>query len=97
MRYDAVMKQFKHAPTRLIPLGDIRTHDALQPRVARLIPFKDKGRAEESSEQHIVTFRYVLEATEDGQLDPIWLADIGSAEPVEAGLYLVDGHHRLKA
>ncbi|OWB25916.1 ParB N-terminal domain-containing protein [Xanthomonas campestris] len=97
MRYDAVMEQFKHAPTRLIPLGDIRTHDALQPRVARLIPFKDKGRAEESSEQHIVTFRYVLEATEDGQLDPIWLADIGSAEPVEAGLYLVDGHHRLKA
>ncbi|WP_139370447.1 ParB N-terminal domain-containing protein, partial [Xanthomonas axonopodis] len=39
----------------------------------------------------------ILGVSEDGQLDPIWLADIGSAEPVEAGLYLVDGHHRLKA
>ncbi|SBV51631.1 DNA-binding protein [Xanthomonas bromi] len=96
MRYDAVMEQFKHASTRLIPVGDIRTHDALQPRVARL-PFKDKGRAEESSEQHVATLRLVLEATEDKQLDPVWLADIGSAEPVETGLYLVDGHHRLKA
>ncbi|WP_237707343.1 ParB N-terminal domain-containing protein [Xanthomonas oryzae] len=97
MRYDAVMEQFKHASNRLIPLGDIRTHDALQPRVARLVPFKDKGRAEESSEQHVATLRLVLEATEDKQLDPVWLADIGSAEPVETGLYLVDGHHRLKA
>ncbi|WP_228736333.1 ParB N-terminal domain-containing protein [Xanthomonas euvesicatoria] len=39
----------------------------------------------------------VLEAAEDKQLDPIWLADIGSAEPVETGLYVVDGHHRLRA
>ncbi|WP_181120285.1 ParB/RepB/Spo0J family partition protein [Xanthomonas arboricola] len=97
MKYDAVMEKFRHAPPRLIPMGDIRTHDALQPRVARLVPFKDKGRAEASSEQHVVTFRLLLEATEDRQLDPIWLAEIGSAEPVEAGLYLVDGHHRLKA
>ncbi|OOX17729.1 DNA-binding protein [Xanthomonas campestris pv. azadirachtae] len=97
MRYDAVMEQFRHASTRLIPLSDIRTHDALQPRVARLVPFKDKGRAEESSEQHIATLRLVLEAAENKQLDPIWLADIGSAEPVETGLYVVDGHHRLRA
>ncbi|QBG88518.1 ParB N-terminal domain-containing protein [Xanthomonas oryzae] len=97
MKYDAVMEQFKQAQTRLIKIGEIRTHDALQPRVARLVPFKDKGRAEESSEQHIATLRLVLEAAEDKQLDPIWLADIGSAEPVETGLYVVDGHHRLRA
>lgn len=97
MKYEAVMEHFKHAPTRLIPLGNVRTHDALQPRVARLVPIKDKGRAEESREQHIATLRLVLEATEDRQLDPVWIADIGSAEPIKAGLYLVDGHHRLRA
>ncbi|MFW9439194.1 ParB N-terminal domain-containing protein [Xanthomonas euvesicatoria] len=97
MKYDAVMEQFKQAQTRLIKIGEIRIHDALQPRVARLVPFKDKGRAEESSEQHIATLRLVLEAAEDKQLDPIWLADIGSDEPVETGLYVVDGHHRLRA
>ncbi|CTP91708.1 DNA-binding protein [Xanthomonas translucens pv. poae] len=97
MKYDAVMEHFKGAPTCLIPLGDIQTHDGLQPRVARLVPIKDKGRAEESSEQHITTLRLVLDATEDRPLDPVWLAEIGNAEPVEAGLYLVDGHHRLKA
>ncbi|WP_228736340.1 hypothetical protein [Xanthomonas euvesicatoria] len=58
MKYDAVMEQFKQAQTRLIKIGELRTHDALQPRVARLVPFKDKGRAEESSEQHIATLRF---------------------------------------
>lgn len=61
------------------------------------VPVRDKGRIEQCREQHIATLRLALEASEQTQLDPVWIADIGHAEPVAPGLYLVDGHHRLTA
>jgi hypothetical protein len=63
-----------------------------------MIPFKDKGRAKESSERHIGTFRQVLEGSERNELEPILIASIAEQTPIlEPGLYVVDGHHRLKA
>lgn len=97
MSYDAVMQQFQCAPVQSISLKTIQTRDALQPRVARLIPLRDKGRAEECREQHITSLRLVLEATERNQLDPVWLAELDSTAPHGVDLSVVDGHHRLRA
>lgn len=97
MNYDATLEQFRHSPQQLLPTSDVRLADALQPRVARIVPIRDKGRIEQSRDQHIATLRLALEASEQTQLDPVWIASIEHAEPVAAGLYLVDGHHRLTA
>lgn len=97
MNYDATLEQFRRNPQQLLPTSDVRLADALQPRVARIVPVRDKGRIEQCREQHIATLRLALEASEQTQLDPVWIADIGHAEPVAPGLYLVDGHHRLTA
>lgn len=97
MTYDTALENFRCASHSLVPISCIRTAEALQPRVARLIPIRDKGRFEQSSDQHVSTLRLALEASEQTVLDPIWIADIGDAETVDAGLYLIDGHHRLSA
>jgi len=97
MNYDAALEHFRRNPQQLLPTGDVRLADALQPRVARIVPIRDKGRIEQGREQHIATLRLALEASEQTQLDPVWIADIGHAESVAPGLYLVDGHHRLTA
>ncbi|MGX9718828.1 DNA-binding protein [Stenotrophomonas acidaminiphila] len=97
MNYDATLEQFRRTPQQLLPTGDVRLADALQPRVARIVPIRDKGRIEQSRDQHIATLRLALEASEQTQLDPVWIASIKRAEPVADGLYLVDGHHRLSA
>ncbi|WP_235504302.1 ParB N-terminal domain-containing protein [Stenotrophomonas sp. Leaf70] len=97
MNYDAALEQFRRNPQQLLPTNDVRLADALQPRVARIVPIRDKGRIEQSRDQHIATLRLALEASEQTQLDPVWIASIEHTEPVAAGLYLVDGHHRLTA
>jgi hypothetical protein len=97
MDYDATLEHFRRNPIQLLPISDVRLADALQPRVLRIVPIRDKGRIEQGSDQHIATLRLVLEASEQTQLDPVWIADIRHTEHVAPGLYLVDGHHRLTA
>jgi ParB-like chromosome segregation protein Spo0J len=65
--------------------------DTLQPREARMVPFRDQGRVESRSEDHIANMRLALEASHSVQLEPVLVAD------VDGGLYVVDGHHRLTA
>ena len=96
--YNELVERFNRALPQQIAIHDIRTNAALQPREARLVPVRDKGRAEESSSQHVATLRLVLEASDQNHLEPVWLADI--ADPcasLGSGLHLVDGHHRLNA
>lgn len=97
MNYDAALERFRRTPQQHLLISDIRLANALQPRVARIVPIRDKGRIEQGRDQHIATLRLGLEASEQTQLDPVWIASIEHAEPVAAGLYLVDGHHRLTA
>jgi hypothetical protein len=59
--------------------------------VARMVPFKDQGRVESRSEEHIGTMRLALEAAHSVQLEPLLAAD------VDGSLLVVDGHHRLRA
>lgn len=98
MRYDQTLERFKSAPIQLIPITSLQTSKALQPREPRLVPFRDKGRSEDNSEQHIATLRLLLDGSQEIQLDPILVADITEHPPATvSGLHLVDGHHRLRA
>ncbi|WP_223250242.1 DNA-binding protein [Marilutibacter maris] len=98
MTHDPVLEQFQIAPIQLTSLGEINIAEALQPRAARLVPLRDRGRAQQSSEQHIATLRMILEVSEQSQLDAILLASVEHPPATFApGLYVVDGHHRIKA
>lgn len=77
--------------TRAVPLAEIQTHPALQPRALFLIDLRDQARQERQSEEHIGHMAQVLKSNQSEQLAPITLAD------VEGVLYVVDGHHRLRA
>ncbi len=75
----------------MVPLSTLKTDDTLQPRESRMVPFKDKGRVESRSSEHVGTMRLALDASQAVQLEPIWVADI------DGQLLVVDGHHRLDA
>ena len=87
------------AEPRMVALSEIRTHPALQPRNDRLVPYKDKFRIEERSREQRHALGLALGSHHDAHLEPVLLAEIsdhGSDGP-NAGLYVVDGHHRLAA
>jgi len=88
---EQALEQLRAAKVQTLPLSALRTDDALQPRVARMVPFKDQGRVESRSEEHIGTMRLALEAAHNVQLEPVLVAE------VDGSLFVVDGHHRLKA
>jgi ParB-like chromosome segregation protein Spo0J len=86
-RLDALRK----VRSKALPVSSLETHEALQPRNSRLIPFRDKGRAEDRSAEHIGHMRLALEGAKGQELEPILAAKIGDA------IYVIDGHHRLEA
>lgn len=77
--------------TRSVPLGDIKTHPGLQPRDTTLLSARDRVRQDDQSELHVRDMAELLKADPRAELVPVELADIGGT------LYVVDGHHRLKA
>lgn len=92
------LERLRSTEAKLVPLQDVLVNPAMQPRIESMIPFKDKGRAREGSERHIATFQQILESSEKSELEPILVAAITEQTPVlKPGLYVVDGHHRLKA
>lgn len=85
------LEALKAAEVQHLPLALLQTDPAFQPREARLIPFRDQGRAESRSHEHVGTMRLALEGAQSVQLEPVLVADI------DGGLLVIDGHHRLKA
>lgn len=75
----------------MVPSSSLKTNEALQPRVAALVPFRDQMRTEKRSEGHIGAMRLALEASQTIQLEPVLVAE------TPGGLFIVDGHHRLRA
>jgi uncharacterized ParB-like nuclease family protein len=88
---EQTLQRLQTAEVRTLHLSALKTDEALQPRVARMVPFKDQGRVESRSEEHIGTMRLALEAAHSIQLEPVLVAE------VDGSLFVVDGHHRLKA
>lgn len=79
------------APGQHVAIADLRTDEAFQPRVERLMPLRDKGRAKHRSDEHTAALRLKLGASKNAELEPILVANIDGQR------YVVDGHHRLKA
>lgn len=75
----------------MVPLAELRTDDAFQPREGRLVPFRQQRQVESRSEEQTGTMLLALRASTEVQLEPLLAAEM------DGGLYVVDGHHRLKA
>lgn len=91
MDVERALQRLQSAEVQHLPLASLKTDDALQPREARMVPFRDQARVERRSEEHIGTMRLALEAAHSIELEPVLVAEVAG------GLYVVDGHHRLKA
>jgi len=88
---EQTLQRLQAAEVRMVPVGDLQTDAALQPRQDRLVPFREKQRVESRSEEHVGALLLALRASAEVQLVPLLAAEIAGS------LYVVDGHHRLKA
>jgi uncharacterized ParB-like nuclease family protein len=91
MDVERSLQRLQVAEVQHLPLRALKTDEALQPREARMVPFREQARAEKRSEEHAGTMRLALEAAHTIELEPVLAADIGGA------LFVVDGHHRMQA
>lgn len=91
MTIQQALERLKVAGMQRLPLSSLKTDEALQPRVAGLVPFREKTRTERRSEGHTGTMRLALEASQMIQLEPVLVAE------TTGGLFIIDGHHRLHA
>jgi hypothetical protein len=91
-----------HSPTELraawlkvspkgVPLAELRTDEAFQPRSAASLGPRDRSRADEDSANHVRVLVGRLKASVSRELAPVLVADIDGA------FYVVDGHHRTRA
>lgn len=86
-----LLEEWNQQPVEYVTLGRIKMDAALQPRVERVVPLKDRSRYEALREEHLQRLRLVLDGGHSVELDPVLLADWGK------GLFVVDGHHRVRA
>jgi ParB-like chromosome segregation protein Spo0J len=91
MDVERTLQRLQAAEVQQLPLKALNTDEALQPRESRLVPFREQTKVERRSEEHAGTLRFVLEAASSTQLEPVLVANIDGC------LYVVDGHHRLRA
>ncbi len=91
MTVEQALQRLQAAEVQQLPLSALKTDEALQPREARMVPFREQGSVEGRSEEHVGIMRLVLEAAQGIELEAVLLAD------VDGSLFVVDGHHRLKA
>lgn len=84
----ALLAHWQEQQPQQIALGKLKADPAYQPRDPRLAPFKERARLERESEDHIAR---LATHSAHGELEPLLVAQVAQV------LYVVDGHHRLKA
>lgn len=75
----------------LVDIGKLEEEQELQPRVLRVIPFRDKTTYKTNSAKLIGELEGALRASRSAQLTPLLVAE------VDGRFLVVDGHHRLAA
>lgn len=88
-KLESLLAEWRTIEPQQTTIGRIREVEAFQPRNTRLAPFRDRGRLESASEQHVADLASKL--CDGRDLDPLLVANIRGT------LYLIDGHHRLRA
>jgi len=88
---DQLLQRLQVTEVQPLALSALKTDDTFQPREVRMVPFREQAKVERRSEEHIGTMRLVLEAAQGIELEPVLVADVNGV------LFVVDGHHRLKA
>lgn len=88
-KLDALLSAWRAIEPQQVLRGRIKEADRFQPRNVRLVRFRDRGRLEGASEQHVSDLAAKLAAGHG--LEPLLVASISGT------LFLIDGHHRLKA
>lgn len=91
METEGLLARLRAAEPQLLRVSTLQAQEALQPREMRMVPFRDQGRVEARSEEHIGHMRLALEAGQGVELEAVLVADVDGARLV------VDGHHRLSA
>lgn len=91
MTVEQTLQRLQAAEVRRVAITELQTDDSLQPRELRAVPFARQRSVETRGEEHIGTLRLSLEAANSVELEPLLVAEI------DGGLFVVDGHHRLKA
>jgi len=85
------LRRLQSADVQMIPIDQLKTDEALQPRAGRLVPYRHKSRTDERSNDNIGRMRLILEADKRAELEPILVTY------TDGVLSVVDGHHRLSA
>ena len=88
---EQTLQRLQTTEVRQLAIAALKTDQAFQPRDSYLVPFRDQLRVEKRSEEHIGTMTLALKASNGIQLEPLL------ASEVDGSLYVIDGHHRLKA
>lgn len=94
----AALEQILAVPAQHIPLAQVRTHAAFQPRIEQLISAREVGCNYRIRAGHVDSLLLKLKGSNPYDLEPILLGLINdSAALAGPGLYVLDGHHRLAA
>lgn len=89
-RLEALLTEWRKVKPRRVVLDNLQTDPALQPRALECVGFAQSNAEERRSQDHsaVLAARLRNKATD---LDPLLVLQTG------AGLFVLDGHHRLEA
>ena len=88
---EETLAALRKQPVKEVARSKIKIDKALQPRDQSVVPFRDRHKQETQDTEHTTRLRQRLSVSTTQQLDAVLIAK------VEGTLYLLDGHHRLKA
>jgi hypothetical protein len=89
-KLEALLAEWKTAEPQDVPLTDLRTDPALQPRAIECVGFAQANAEDRRSRDHVVILAHRM-ASRGVELEPLLVLR------TDEGLVVFDGHHRLAA